>query len=177
MEVSMKKDDLRISIVLYGEIESNPLEWWEWYLSAKGLNEQLGRNLHYLGITGESFPPGCMLTFAGAEKRIKKAVDLGERLKYLSLYSMQNQSMQPGFDHITYMLRTCFSEPHRIFITLLPQDYLKLNSGEIVNKMKKFIRFSSGQIFEMSISESPFGYVMKSNPVSHYKTLKIIREF
>jgi hypothetical protein len=172
----LNKNDLRISIVLYGGIETSPLKWWEWYLYTKGLNEKLGRNPHHVSLSGDSFPPGSMLTFSGAEKKLKKAVEAGEHFKYLSLYSMPEQSMKAGFDHITYMLRTCFSEPCRILITLLPEDYLKLNVDEVVDELKNFIQFSSGQIFEMSISEFPFGYVTKSKPASQYKTLKIIKE-
>ncbi len=168
--------DLRISIVLYGEISNSPLGWWEWYLYIVWLNEKLGRDPHFVSLSGDSFPPGTMLAFAQAEKRLKRAVEAGEHFRYLSLYSMPEPSMPAGFDHITYMLRTCFSKPERIQITLLPEDYQKLDAGEVVDDLKKFIRFSNGQIFEISNSEFPFGYAAKSNPASHYKTLEVVRE-
>jgi len=173
----MKNDGLRTSLVLYGEIEASPSKWWEWYLYARGLNAKLGRNPHYVSVAGDSFPLGTILTIAGGENRIKKAAEKGEHFQYLSIYSMPEPSMPAGFDHITYMLRTVYSEPSRILITLLPEVYLKLDVDGTINDLRKLIGFNRGQIFEMSISEFPFGYVMKEKHTSIYKTLKIIKDF
>jgi hypothetical protein len=172
----MIKDEMRISIVVYGEIESGPAKWWEWYLYARAFNARIGRNPDFAGITGDSFQVGRVLTLAGADKELKKSVERGDRFQYISLYAMPEHSRQAGFDHLTYMLRTCFSQPNRILVTLFQEDYLKLNADQVIGELKQFIRFSSGQVFEMAISESPFGYVMQAHPAAHYKTLKIIKD-
>ena len=173
----MKKNVIRTSITLYGEIESNPVKWLEWFTYAKTLTEEIGYNPNYVGISGTSFKSGNILTLAKTEKRFKKAVEAGEAFDSLDVYSLPDEFKQAVFDYKTYMVRYCSYEPHHITIILLQEDFSKINTEKVIENLKTFIKFSMGQIFEMSALESPFFYASKANPASHYKSLNILKEF
>lgn len=173
----MRKNVIRTSITLYGEVQLDAAKWLEWFDYTKRLNDEIGYNPNYVGISGKSFKSGSILTIAKAEKRFKKAVEAGEYFDSLDVYSLPEEFKQAAFDYQTYMVRYCSYEPHHVTITLNQEDYSKIDEDKVIEDLKKFIKFSEGQIFEMSSTESPFFYASKVNPASYYKTLKILRKF
>lgn len=172
----MKRNVIRTSIVLYGEIELDPIKWMEWYEYAKNLTVKVGYCPNYVGISGQSFKSDSILTISKTEKKFKKTVEAGGKFDSLDVYSLPPDFKQAAFDYETYMARYCSYEPHFALVTLLQGDFLKIDVDSVIEELKEFIKFREGQIFEMTAPESPFFYASKVNPASYYKSLKILKE-
>jgi hypothetical protein len=173
------KKDLRTSITLYGKIENNAIQWWEWFLFSKELTNRLGYTPNYVGVTSKScFKSGKILEINRASKRLDKSLKENEEISSIEIYSLPEKFKQAAFDHFTSMVRYAGPhDPQQITITVSSKDFYYLEDEKIIEKLKHFIIFSTGQIYELSASESPFFYASRVNPPSYYKTLKLLREF
>ncbi|NLP45410.1 hypothetical protein [Acetivibrio saccincola] len=172
----MKKNIIKTSIVLYGEIKNDSVIWKKWYEYAKSFIEKVGYCPNYVGISGQSFKSKHILSISRIEKKFIKTVENGETFDSLEVYSLPPNFNQAAFDYEIHMARICSYEPHFILATLLQKDFLKIDVDNVINELKEFINFKNGQIFEMTNPESPFFYAAKVNPVSYYKSLKILKE-
>jgi len=175
----MKETDLRTSIALYGKIENEAIQWWEWFLFSKELTNKLGYTPNYVGITSKSsFKSGKILELNRATKRLDKSVKENEEICSIDLISLPEMFKQAAFDYFTSMVRYAGPhDPQQITITMPSKDFCHLEDDKIIEKLKQFIIFSTGQIYEMSALESPLFYASKANPPSYYKSLNILREF
>jgi len=175
----MKNEDLRTSITLYGKIEDDVMQWWEWFLFSKELTSKLGYIPNYVGITSKScFKSGKILELNRASKRLDKSVKENEEINSIDLYSLPEKFKQAAFDYFTSMVRYAGPhDPQHITISIPSKDFYHLEDENTIERLKQFIIFSTGQIYELSSSESPIFYASRVNPPSYYKTLKLLREF
>lgn len=164
------------SITIYWKAEDNPQIWRDWYQYCKSLTERLGYIPNYVEISSETFKSGKVLTIKRVERRFMKAIDNGESLKNLSIYSLPDGFKQAVFDYNTYVVRYCGGTPNHITLSFSTKVYETLDIKSIIEEFKSYIEFSHGEIYELPISESTFFYAMKVNSLDTYKGLKIIRK-
>lgn len=66
----MKKNIIKTSIVLYGEIKNDSVIWKKWYEYAKSFIEKVGYCPNYVGISGQSFKSKHILSISRIEKNL-----------------------------------------------------------------------------------------------------------
>ncbi|MEN2773474.1 hypothetical protein ABCY62_00170 [Acetivibrio clariflavus] len=174
----MKEDELKRCLTMYGEIKLTQDKWWELYEYVKNLIQELGLIPNYIGVQSKTFKSGKILTIYRNENKLKKALDSGDDLNSLEVMSLPQNFKQAAFDYDASILIYKDFEPHHITIAVRDKDrFNKLNIDKVVDKLKSYLKFTSGQIYELSISEDPLIYSIKGKPVSNVKGLNIIKEF
>jgi len=172
----VKKDIIKSCITLYGGIEDASAKWWDWYEFSKSLTQKLGFSPNYVGASSKTFKSDKISTIQKAESKLKKAVEGGEKFQSLEVYALPDEFKQAAFDYNTYIVRYKGFQPHHITLAMPQETFNSLKVDEIVQALKEYIDFVSGEIYEISVFESPFFYASKANPPSYFKSLKVIRE-
>ncbi|WP_054950182.1 hypothetical protein [Numidum massiliense] len=172
------EDKLTTSIVLYGEIEpSDTQSWLNFYNYCIDLAASINFPPNYLGISGESFRSGKILTINRAEKRLLKSLERKEEINSLEIYSLPEDFTTAAFDYNVYICRESDDDPTYLMLTFPSESFDKVYTPELLSQLKNFVDFQGGQVFKMSNLESPLFYASKANPPSVFKTLEVIREF
>lgn len=165
------------SIVLYGQIDShNSQDWAEWYRFSTELAEQLGFPVNYLAVSGGSFKSGKVLTRKRAEKRLLDELKKEQEILSIGLYSLPDDFQTAVFDYKFNLLRVCDAKEPYILLIVDREVFQSKSLIACIEKLKKFINFNNGQIFEMDNLEVPQLYAEKVNSPSAFKTLNITKE-
>ncbi|MGC4378614.1 hypothetical protein WD019_17080 [Fictibacillus sp. Mic-4] len=166
------------SIVLYGDIDSSDsITWLEFYNYSLEFAESIGFTPNYLGISGESFKSGKISTIKRTQKRLLTSLEQNESISSISIYSLPENFEVAAFDYNVYICRTNRLQYPHIIITLQSEIFEKIDHKVLVDKLKQFIAFKSGQIFKLSNLESPQIYASKANSLETFKTLEVISDF
>lgn len=165
-------EDKLISIVLYGKISTEKKAWERWYKYSKQFIHRLNYDANYISIESTTINSGKILTLKRAEKKILSAIEKGEEIEWISLYSLPNHFKSAAFDYDVSLIRN----RSYICITLKENDYLTMNSKIIIQELANFVDIEEGEIYSMSREECPPLYAARLNPDSMYKTLEIIEK-
>lgn len=170
------KDDIITSILLKGDIDPrNSADWKAFYLSAKTIMETINAPPNYVGVTGTSFKSGKVLAMKSVEKRLLTSFEKGEEFRTISLFSLPSDFEYATFDYEVYLGRTLSADRPRILASFSNKTYQNVNVEGLLNEMRKYISFHSGQVFTMSRAENPQVYASGINDnQKHYETLKVI---
>lgn len=165
------------SIVLYGKIDTSPTAWLRWYEYSLSFCKEFDIESNYVGITGDSFKSGKIMHRKRVDSRIKKSLINGESISAMTIYSLPESFKQAAFDYHVYLGREAIGKTEHIILTISDDVQLFSTIEKIVDNLKQHIEFESGQVFEMLNSESPQFYAARINPVSVYRSLKVISDF
>ncbi|MBU7315284.1 hypothetical protein [Paenibacillus oleatilyticus] len=170
------RDKLMTSIVLYGSIEDRENDIWDWYQYSLKLNEGLGYPSTHLGIIGDSFKSGKLSTMKRTERNLKKALENGESIETVSIYSLPEGFTQAAFDFNTFISMN--RRLNQFIIVSVPSvDFSKFDKREMIRDLGHFITCREAEVFELSILESPLIYASKVNQESDFKSLKKIDKY
>lgn len=166
------------SVVLYGNIEviskENDFKWNDWYSDAKSYIEANEFVYNYFAMTTEEKIMPKVLTVKRSEKKIKEAID-EDNIKSISMYSLPTGFSSAIFDNDLLLIRDVENTGY-ILLTVNKLDFNDKLYDEFINMSKKYVTQIKGEIFELHKSEIPLFYVNKSNPISSFKSLKVIRK-
>jgi len=165
-----------VSIVLYGNIDSNTVKWLKWYEYSISEISELGFSPNFIGVEGQSFNSEKITLLKKNDKKLRASFDKDEDFTSIALYSLPENFKQAAFDYDIYMSRTTQERYPHIILTISYDNFKKINVNNTIEKLKEHIQFSYGQIFEMSSYESPQFYAAKLNSIEAYKSLKVIQE-
>ena len=168
---------IKTSITLYGLIEENDTLWLEWYNYSKLLTSKLGYNPNYIGVRSESFKSGKVITVKRSESKLIKVLESGERPQSLDVYCLHDNFVQAVFDYYTSFSRIRDFGKHNVTITMPQEKFYEINTDEIINELKKYIKFSHGEIYELDYTECPILYIYKGKPISKFMNFNLIKEF
>lgn len=169
-------EDLKTSIVLYGSINPEKENILDWYQYANEFSRKLGFPITHIGVTGDSFESGKILMLKRAEKRFKNSLEKDASIRALELYSLPEEFTQAVFDYdIQWILETESDKP-LLFISVPTNSFSEIDVDKTINHLKEFIQFRKGEIFEMSVEDSPAYYAHKMNEPEDYNSLKILKK-
>lgn len=171
-EAILLRDNLVTSIVLYGSIEGQENNIWDWYQYSLKLNEGLGYPSTHLGIIGDRFKSGKLSTKKRTEAKFKKALETGESIETVSIYSLPEGFTQAAFDFNTFI---CMQRKNPFIIVSIPSaDFRKFDERATIRELGNFITCREVEVFELSKLESPLIYASRVNQESDFKSLKKI---
>ncbi|ARU60633.1 hypothetical protein CBW65_05695 [Tumebacillus avium] len=166
----------RTSIVLYGEIDLEGNAWLSWLEYCKDLAEKLGFPPNYLGVTGEAFKSGKILSLSRTQNRLKKSIVANEEFESVAVYSLPSDFNTAIFDYDLYFVRTRLYEPSHLMVSMSSEVFEKIEVNELLSELKKHISFVSGEIFMLSKEQSSGLYAAKVNPPASFRSLRVIEE-
>lgn len=161
-----------ISITIYGEWFCDDLKWYEWYEDAKKTIELLGYECNYVGTRTSKLNSGKVMKLSGNEKKVLNEIKSGQEIKYISMFSLPEDFKSASFDYNVMIVR------NSSFITLIvnKDDFNKIDKKNTLQRLSKYVSNGIVEIYEMDRYESPLIYASKANPISSFKTLKIIKD-
>ncbi|MHA7965855.1 hypothetical protein ACX93W_17175 [Paenibacillus sp. CAU 1782] len=169
------KNKKTMNLVIYGPINASSAGIGDWYELMVNESKELGFPANYVGIIGSSFKSGKLMTIRRMEKKLKAALNDGEDLECLSVYSLPDGFKQAAFDYDTFM---CMHREAGAMICSVPeQSFSHLDVERFINQMRKFMTCLNGEIFELAGEESSILYALKANEPSDYKSLKVLSQF
>ncbi|WP_163538047.1 hypothetical protein [Gracilibacillus sp. YIM 98692] len=146
--------EMTTSIVLYGEMDKmDTNKWLKFYKYSKKLSSELSFEPNYIGLIGEDFKSGKVLTIKRTEKRLLKSLSNGSCLTSMELYSLPDDFKQAAFDYNFYLARIVNEinhKPSKIILTVPTEMYEIINTDSVISNLKEFIQFKEGEIFELS---------------------------
>jgi len=158
-EFDVRNNNLMKTVSLYGSINDNKEIWMKWYKSCKDYIEGLGLKANYFSIESATMKTGKVMTMNKSEKKMSKSIEQGDKINWLSIYSLPDNFKQAAFDYDVYMTRgrghVCFSASKDIYKRIVENDF--------INLFKQFIEFESGEVFEMAREESSIFYMFRAN--------------
>ena len=171
------QERLTTSIVLYGDFDSsNSLLWRDFYNYTTGLLESLNVRPNYLGLTGQSFKTGKVSLLNKTHKKLFKALENGEDIVSMAIYSLPEDFKTAAFDYNVYVCRTKQSKHPHLIATFSDDLFETLKYDDVISQLKSFIDFKSGQVFQLKNLESPQIYASRANSLSAFKSLNIFKE-
>jgi len=165
------------TVVLYGTIKKDgSKEWLEFYRATKSMLTEFGLEANYLGVVGDSFTSGKVTTLKRTEKKLINSLKNNESLTSLSLYTLPSDFEIAAFDYQAYIGRKVEGNHGYIIATFIKDSIDSSHMENLVQELKKYIDFMSGEVFDMLNVESPQIYVSKVNDESSFKSLRIIKK-
>ena len=161
-----------ISITFNGYINEDNNEWIHWFDDAKKIIRLIGYEPTHVGIESTTLKSGKVMTLKRSEKKVIKSIESGDKIKYISLYSLPNKYESASFDYDVFLAR----DDGYITLIMNKSDFNNKDEEFIIRILKKYIDSKSGEIYEMDRSECPLLYAAKDNPASFFKSLKLIKE-
>lgn len=161
-----------VSITVYGENNHDDFRWGEWYDDAKSIIESLGYEYNYVGIRSQRLKSGKVMKLSRNEKKVNDEIQSGQEIRYISMFSLPQDFQSASFDYNVMIVRNS----QFITITINKSDLNRIDEKELIKLLKKYVKNCYGEIYEMDRYESPLIYASKANPVSFFKSLKVIKE-
>lgn len=165
------------SVVLYGSIDVREHDVWGWYQYSLKLNEELGYPSTHLGIIGDNFKTGKLTSLKRTELKLKKALESQEKIENVSVYALPQDFTQAAFDYTTCSMINADVDNQFVIVSIPKDDFAKIDKSKLIRDLGEFITCREGEVFELSVYESPFIYATKVNEVSDYESLKVIERF
>lgn len=165
---------LTTSVVLYGEIDSvDSKKWLDFYNYVSNFIKSINLVPNYMALSSKSIKSSKISSVKRLEKNLFKAVESKEEISSLSIYSLPDNFETAAFDYNAYICRTTRLKYSHIIVTIPIEIFEKIDHKEFIMGLKNFIDFKDGEIFYMSILESPQLYASKANAPSTFKTLEV----
>jgi hypothetical protein len=168
------KNDSKISLVLYGNLLNEKQLWTDWYEYAKSFLMNLSLQANFCEIIGDAFKSGKLLKADKCEAKIQKSLNKGEKISLIGLDVLPDD-FGSAFEYIAFAKMGIKNNLQYIAISLPLETKDSIDFNTLIDSLKKFIVITSGEIFEMNRKDNPYFYVMKANPPSSFKSLKIIK--
>lgn len=159
-----------VSITLSGLIPRDNDNWINWYEDSKNIVNFLGYSVTHIGIESTSLHSGKVLSIKRSEKKVLKSIQNGDKIEYISLYSLPDEYSSASFDYNVLLAREC----GYLTIIINKSDYDDEKKRCILNILKKYFDSASYEVYEMDRKECPLLYASKDNPASFFETLNII---
>lgn len=166
-------DTKTISIVFHVEATLDNDLWESWLFDAQLISELLGYKSTHFGFTTSKNKSGKIKEINNASKKIGQAIEEGQRIKHISIFSLPPNFESASFDYNVMVVRSI----KYVTVIMKAQDYSEVTRLKITNILNKYIHKCDGEIFEMLKSEFPLSYSAKANNAQYYKTLNIIKAF
>ena len=160
-----------ISITFNGKVEEDNSKWIKWYNEAKKIISLLGYEPTHVGISSAKLNSGKVMILKRNEKKVIASMENGDKIKYLSMYSLPDNYNSASFDYNVLLGR----DSDYIILIMNKSDFNNIDEGILVGILEEYIDVKSGEIYEMDRNEVPLFYAAKDNPSSSFKTLKIIK--
>lgn len=161
-----------ISITFNSRADTINSKWMEWYNDAKKIINLLGYNCSHVGIKSTKLKSGKVMILPKNEKKITSAIESGEEIKYISIFSLPEDFKSASFDYNVLLVR----DYDYVTIVVNKSDFYNIDGEILIKTLKKYAGESSGEIYEMDRYEFPLSYAVKANPPSFFKSLKIIKK-
>ncbi len=161
-----------ISITFNGEVDKDNAKWMQWYNDAKRIIMLLGYEPTHVGIDSTSLTSGKVMMLRKSEKKIINSIESGDKIKYISMFSLPDDYKSASFDYNVLLAR----DDGYVTLIIKKSDYYNIQEETIISILRKYIDVKSGEVYEMDRTEFPLFYAAKDNPASSFKTLKIIKE-
>lgn len=164
-------DETLTSITLYGEVEDGRNKWLDWYESAKKIVKSLGYEPNYFSVESSTLKSGEVMALGKNEKKLLKAIEAGDKIKWIAVYSLPLDYSSASFDYDALLVRSME------YVTLITNisDFKNTDEEMLLNSLKEHIGIENGEIYEMDRDECPLIYASKANPSSAFNTLKVIK--
>ena len=161
-----------ISITFNGVVDGDNAKWIQWYNDAKKIIRLLGYEPTHVGIDSTTLTSGKVMMLRKSEKKIVNSIKNGDKIKYISMFSLPDGYKSASFDYNVLLARDYG------YITLImnKSDFNNIQEETIISILRKYIDVKFGEVYEMYRSEFPLFYAAKDSPASSFKTLKIIKE-
>ena len=169
--------ELTTSITLYGEIINIPETFLNWLEYCKELMNRFGFIANYVGVTSESFRSGKIRSLTKIENKIRQAINKGENINYIAVYSLPNNFKLAALDFNISMCIYNNLPPMFVTFTVRRELFKGVNYEDIIGRLKHFIKFKNGEIYDIDIEEFPESYAFKANKDSSYKSLNVQKRF
>ena len=165
-------DKETISITVYGQNIDNDFKWEEWYEDAKKIIESLGYDYNYVSVRTQKLNSGKVMKLSSNEKKVLNEIQRGQEVKHISMFSLPQGFTSASFDYEAMIVRNS----QFISLTINKGDYNKIDEQQLLTLLYKYVHNLHGEIYEMDRYESPLIYASKANPISFFKSLKIIKQ-
>lgn len=159
-----------VSFLLQIDITDDSFDWENWYLTSKSIISDLGYKCNYFGINSDHFHSGKVLQLRRGEKRLLNEFKGYNNIEYLQIQSLPADFKTSIFDYEAEI----YKYPDFILLTVNKSDSDKVDIHQFISQMEKYTKVMRWEVFEMSRYEIPPSYAAHDNPVSFFKTLRVI---
>ncbi|MFZ5968227.1 MAG: hypothetical protein ACOYVK_13770 [Bacillota bacterium] len=165
-------ENATISITFNGHVDDDNNKWIEWYNEGKKIISLFGYEPNHIGITSTSLKSGKVMTLKRNEKKLVNAIENGDVVKSISIFSLEDNYKSASFDYNVLLVR------NSDYVTLIvnKSDFYKVDEDVLGDSLRKYINATYAEIYEMDRYEFPLIYATKANPATSFKTLKIIKK-
>lgn len=161
-----------ISITFNGDVDRDNAKWIQWYNDAKKIIRLLGYEPTHVGIDSTTLTSGKVMMLRKREKKIINSIENGDKIKYISMFSLPDGYKSASFDYNVLLAR----DYGYISLIMNKNDFNNIQEETIISILKKYIDVKFGEVYEMDRREFPLFYAAKDSLASSFKTLKIIKE-
>lgn len=125
------KSDIKISLILYGDIKNKNDLWNEWYDFSKKFLGELSLKPNFCEVIGNEFKSGKLLKENRCEKRVKKSLSKGETISLIG-FDVLPDNFTSAFDYIVFIKMGIKKDIQYIMISLPNEmekslDFLQYN--------------------------------------------------
>ncbi len=161
-----------ISITLWGDglVKGN---WAAWYDDVGKIFQSLDYKRTHIGIQSDVYANRKIVSVLRKERQILELLNEDGEVSSLSCYSLPKEYKVAAFDYNVLVVR----QSKYISLIFNKSDLKKIVIDEIISVFTKYIEFVNGEVYQMDRTEVPLIYAAKANPISEFKTLKILRKF
>ena len=107
------------------------------------------------------------------EKEIFNSIQSGDKIEYISVYSLPNKYDSASFDYNVFLAR----DDGYLTLIMNKSDFNNKKEEYLISILKKYIDSTSCEIYEMDRRECPLLYAAKDNPASFFKSINIIKSW
>lgn len=162
-----------ISITLNGVVFDDNNKWLEWYNESKMLIKSLGYEPTHVGIASSTLNTGKVMNLKRYEKEIFNSIQSGDKIEYISVYSLPNKYDSASFDYNVFLAR----DDGYLTLIMNKSDFNNKKEEYLISILKKYIDSTSCEIYEMDRRECSLLYAAKDNPASFFKSINIIKSW
>lgn len=165
------------NISLSGDCSPDPQSWMSWLDFVEHSILKFGFKLTHMGVRGEGFSSGKVLTYVRARNRVKKSLAEGKSLLSIEGYTLQEGFHTAAFDYEAYMVRS--SEFGYVLVSVADPIGKLLLSDESLWRaaIEEHVVAGKGEIFTLDREESAAFYVAGGKPREEYRSLEVLRDF
>lgn len=175
----METANIKTTLYLLGNFLETSNRWLEWNNFAMDKLSSLGFSANYFGACSSQTFKGdkiIQITNPINAKRLQHALEAKESFTHLDFFVLP-EKFKSAFDYTaSIMCGTQNIKKTSYIIISLPRDNFDENKTlKLKDDLEKFIKPSSGKIFELDVKENPNLYIWELK--TKFKTLNVLKEF